>query len=292
MGVIPSIYSSRTVGNLPFYAGGVFGNTKLHLGEVREIVEPTDKRSVSKLFNEYTVLVSQLENGLFAHKLYRNCLLINPLASGGDHSEWRLRASTKPIKDVEQTDGSRVLILCVEGSNNQPIIIGGLRDERCGKDDPGVYYNWQFNGVNFKVQDDGSWELLNKGKTNNLGNKDSKANDDGIGTSIKTDANGDITLKTAKGTEIKLNNNDETIDIKASSDVTINSNKIHLGENATQPNVLGLELIQILTEMITNIMSLSVVVAGTTSTPPINAPAFASVMAKLNKILSQVSYTK
>lgn len=292
MSVIPSIYSSRTVGALPFYAGGAFGNIKLHLGEVREIIEPTSKDSVSKLFNEYSVLVSQLENGLFATKLYRNCLLINPLASGGDHAEWRLRASTKPISDVDHSDGSRVLILCVEGSNNQPIIIGGLRDERCGKDESGVYYNWQYNGVNFKVKDDGSWELLNKGKTDNLGNKDSRANEDGIGTSIKTDANGDITLKTAKGTEIKLNN-DDTIDINASSNVTINSNRICLGENATQPNVLGLELVQILTELITNLVSLTVMIApGSPSSPPVNAPAFAMLLSKLQGILSQVSYTK
>jgi hypothetical protein len=292
MEVISSIYNTEIIGDLPFYDGDLYGNIKLHQGEVREIITPTDKKSISRKFNEYTVLVSQHERGTFAHKLYHNCLLLNPLGSGPDHSEWALRASTKPIEQVEDSDGSRVLILCIEGSNNQPVILGGLRDERCGSDPTGQALNWEYNGVNFKVLDDGSWSIVNKGKTNNLGKVHKDANQDGIGTTIKTDATGKVSVITPKGQSIILDNENDTITIKGNSEVIVEADKISLGEGASQPGVLGQELFQILTDLMSAIAQITVVNAGGPTSTPVNAAVFISLQSKLRNILSRQTYLK
>jgi hypothetical protein len=289
--VVPDIYKRRRIGALPFYAGGVFANIKIHQGEVKEVIPPSSPRSISKLFYEYTVLVSQHEMGTFAHKLYPNCLLINPLAGGGDRADWRLRASTKDVTDVEHTDGSRVLVACVEGSNNQAVIIGGLRDERSGKDpEVGQYFEWEYNGVHFQVNDDGSWQLVSKGKTDNLGQQHADADQDGIGTMITTEANGNLTLHTAKGTEIVLNNNNNDITIKGSDKVTIDAPKIELGSNASDPSVMGNELVGVLQDLCQAIAQINVIVAGSASSPPLNAPQFLSIIARLQQILSKHVY--
>lgn len=287
MDVIPSIFGSGYVGDTPFFDGDVFKNTKLRMGEVKQIIKPTDPESLSKKYYEYSVLAVHIENGVLARRMYRNCVLINSLAGGGDHSSFALRESTKP-NDQSQTDGSRVLLLCIEGSNNRAIIIGGLRDERANNDinNTGHYFDWEFNGVNFKVNDDGSWEVINKGKTDNLGKKHPKANNDGVGTTIKTEANGNIQIKTAKGSEIVIDNTGNKINIKADSEVTIDSDKVKIGSGASQSVVLGNELVTILQELIQNIMSINVIVAGVGSTPPLNLGAFAAMLPKLQQILS------
>jgi uncharacterized Zn-binding protein involved in type VI secretion len=306
--IIPSFYGKRTIGNLPLYDGNLFGNIKLRQGQVSRIVSPTDKDSVSGLFFEYDVVVSQYEVGTIGHRKYKNCLLINPLAGGGDRAMFTLRPSTIPVGAADdtgstdpypdKTDGSRVLILCVEGSNNQAVILGGLRDERSGIDDEKKKHHleFEFNGVNFQVNDDGSWTCENKGKTTNLGKPD-KNRDKGAGTTIKVEANGNFSVASPNNNqEIVIDNTKNTITINGDKDVTINGNKIHCGANADQQGVLGNELVSILKETLTACASIVMMsVAGSPlplTSPPINAAQFTAISAKLDKILSNQTYLK
>lgn len=296
--VVPGIYSTKRVGKEPFFDGYLFANTKLRSGEVIAIVPPTSERSVSKLWLEYDVLVPQYESGTVAHKLYRNCILINSLAGGGDHSSWKLRASTKPYTEIGKTDGSRVLILCVEGSNNQAIIIGGLRDERCGKDkeELGQHYEFEYNGVNFQINDDGSCVLQQKGKTTNLGLPHEDRNE-GSGTSIEIKADGTYIVKTKDDNQsLTINNSNNSITINSDKKITIQGDKICLGNSASDPAVLGNELVVILKELLLACQTMTMFsVAGSPlplTSPPVNAPVFASISAKLDKILSQQTFLK
>lgn len=297
MDIIPSIYNTEEIGASPFYSGGAFNNIKLHQGEVRRIIYPNDAASVSKMFVEYDVLVYQQEMGTYAGKIYRNCTLINSIAGGADQSTWTLRASTQPVENLQESDGSRVVILCVEGSNNQPIILGGLRDERCAKDLSGQHFlNWEFNGVNFKINDDGSWSIVNKGKTTNLGEVDPKANKDGIGTTIKTEANGNITINTPDNNQsIVIDNEKNTITINGDREVTVNGSRINLGKDANEPQVLGRQLVLILTELVAAISTMTMYtfgVPGTVTSVPLNVNLFASIAARLEFILSRQSFVK
>jgi hypothetical protein len=298
MDIVPGIYNTKPVGHNGFYDGQLFSNIKLRSGEVMRIVHPESERSVSKKFYEYDVLVDHMESGAFALKLYKNCLLANPMAGGGDHSAWKLRASTKSYTEVGKTDGSRVLILCIEGSNNQAIIISGLRDERTGGDDPklGHHYDFEFNGVNFQVNDDGSCVLKQKGKTDNLGNAH-RGRGEGSGTSVKIESNGNFTVATKDNDQkVVIDNTKNTITISGNKDVTIDGDKIHLGDKAGQQAVLGNELVSIMREILVGIQSITMCsLAGSPlplTSPPINAPVFAAISARLDQILSNQTYIK
>ena len=294
--VIPSVLDQGGFAS-PFFSGA-FSNYIFRQGEVREIIYPDSKESASKTFIEYNVLVAHYEGGMIGHKIYKNCRLINPLGGGADQSSWTLRASTKPIKDYTSSDGSRVLILCVEGSYNRAIIVGGILDERCGGDNKqdGHHFNWEFNGVNFKVNDDGSWDITNKGKNTNLGNLDPKADQNGIGTTVKVEANGNFIVSSPKNNQsVVIDNTNNTITINGDQDVTIDGSSIHLGKNADEQSVLGNQLVGILQELIqaiTTQTSFTFGVPGTVTSPPINAPVFLAIMAKLQTILSQQTFVK
>lgn len=304
--VIPSFYSQRVVGSQGFYSGGLMSNIKLRQGQVVKVVNPKDEESISKKFYEYVVVVSHYESGALGHKKYQ-CLLMNPLAGGGDQAWWTLRGSTVPIGGDESgktnpypagVDGSRVLILCVEGSNNQAVIIGGLRDERSGGDDEklGHHYEFEFNGVNFQVKDDGSFVLEQKGKTDNLGKAEKNRNEK-AGTSIEVKPEGTLEIATKDNKQsITIDNTNDTITINAKDKITINGERINLGEGAKDPAVLGKELVAIMKEMLIGIQSMTMFsIAGAPvplTSPPINAPLFASISARLDSILSSQTYLK
>jgi hypothetical protein len=296
--VIPGIYGKARLGKRPFFDGHLFSNTKLRCGEVFEVISPKSKSSISKLFYEYNVLVPQYESGTVGTRLYRNCILMNGLAGGADHSKWKLRASTKPLTEAGKTDGSRVLVLCIEGSNNQAVIIGGLPDERAVKDDEskGHQYEFEFNGVNFQVNDDGSFICKQKGKTTNLGEADKDRNK-GAGTSIEVKANGTYIVSTKDDNQsITIDNSNNTIKIQSDKKVTVQGDKIELGTNASDPAVLGNELVSILKELLGALQIMTMAsVAGSPlplTSPPLNAFQFASISARLDKILSDQTFLK
>jgi hypothetical protein len=183
--------------------------------------------------------------------------------------------------------------LCIEGSNNQAVILGGLRDERSGSDDSnkGHHLEWEFNGVNCQVNDDGSWTVVNKGKTTNLGDVDPSANKSGIGTTIKTEANGNIIVATPDNNQtITIDNTNNTITINADKELTINGSRINVGKGASEPQVLGQQLVGVLQDLIQAITTMTVMAAGSPSSPPINSSVFLSIIARLQTILSTQAY--
>ena len=295
MDVIPSIYGQGYVGDSVYYDTDVFNDTRLKWGEVKKLILPTDPESISKKFNEYTVSLIEFGNGVFAKRIYRNCLLMNLLAGGADRVTWTLRPST--VTNGESIgDGSRVLVLCVEGSAKRAFIVGGIRDERSSPDDPskGHHFSWEFNGVNCQVNDDGSWTVVNKGKTTNLGDVDPKANKAGIGTTIKTEANGNIVVATPNNNQtITIDNTNNSITINADKELTINGSRINIGRGANEPAVLGQQLVGVLQDLIQAITTMTMFSTGSPgliTSPPINAPAFAVILARLQTILSSQSF--
>jgi hypothetical protein len=82
-----------------FSDGGAFNEPFLRMGEVQDIIYPDDKRSRSKKFVEYRVLVQRRANGTGNTKVYENCMLWNPLAGLADRCEFTLRADTSENRD-------------------------------------------------------------------------------------------------------------------------------------------------------------------------------------------------
>jgi phage baseplate assembly protein gpV len=254
-------------------------------GEVIRKVDPTSQDSRSKLFYEYDVLVSHYENEAFTTKIYRNCFLINSLAGLADKSHFTLRASDSNDPAIPG-NGSKVLVLCLDGNETQTFIVGGIQAEADPDDvDKGHHFYWEFNGVVLEVNDDGSWSITNNGKTNIKGEADKDRDTDGSGTKVSVEANGNFTIQTPKGQVIKLDNTDGSITISSDQQVTIKTNQatidakqISLGGQATSPYVKGDILVGILTQAFTAI--------GSGLTNGVSASALAAASTQLETALS------
>ena len=296
MEVIPSIYSVESIGW--GHHGGTLSNSnvKLRYGEVKREILPTEKESYSKKYREYEVLVQHYEGGSATHRMYHNCMVLNSFCGLADHSDMALRKSDK--LDYQLGNGSRVFILCVEGNDARAIIIGGPQQRKDLSE--GIHKEVEFNGVNFQVYDDGSWSLTNKGKTDNLGNLDAKADKDGAGTQVKVEANGNFIVSTPnnkcqisidhKSGAINITSSD-TINIKTSqanidadsvkvsaNQVSLDGSSVSVGSNAFHPAVLGDQLALVLAQAFG-------IIAPTLPTPPQQA-ALAAATGQLTTILS------
>jgi phage baseplate assembly protein gpV len=284
--VVPSFYDTSPVFGRTLDDGDAWTNDQFRQGEVKRIISPKDEDSRSKLFNEYDVMVTHRGNGTAINKLYHNCLLINPFGGLADRCHYTLRESDVDLEDALPGLGSRVTILCLDGNETQTFIIGGIRSE-LDEDDPkkGHHLLFEFNGVLFEINDDGSWSITNKGKTDIKGEADDKRDTKGAGTKVKVEANGNFVVTTPNSQTIKVDNKANTIDIESAtkinvkaSQVDLDASRVNLGSAATFSNVLGEPLMAVLTQIITQ-------VAPTLPTPWQQA-ALLAVVPQISTILS------
>lgn len=296
MEVIPSFYDVQGVG-LPEHNGALSSNNiKLRTGEVKREVLPNSKESFSGLYREYDVLVEHYGNGYATHRMYHNCMVMNSLGGVADRSSCGLRVSDK--KDYVLGNGSKVLLMCIEGNDARAVILGGLQQHK--DTSAGVHFDWEFNGVNFQVFDDGSWSVVNKGKTDNNGAMDSRADKEGAGTTVKVGANGDFVVTTGNGkNSLSINHKDGSVTISTTDDVNIqttnanitatkatvdaatislNGSQVSVGSNAVEPAVLGTALATVLAQAFGTI--------GPTLPTPYQQAAIAAAITQLSTILS------
>lgn len=305
MDIIPSIYDTRNVMELEkFEAGGHFDNKMLRVGEVKRIIYPEDKANRTGRFIEYDVFVQHRENGTAVTKMYHNCWLANALGGLADYDFRTLRVNearsgemaTGPAPDVAKTAelgfGSKVLILCINGSHSEAIIISGIRDQRQddkGRKAKGVHMDWEFNGVHVNVADDGSFSVEYKGPTKADGKTDtSKVAAASTGTKISVSNDGSFTVATKdKKQSVVIDNKAGTITVTGDKDLTLNAQTIHIGKDASEKAVLGDTLVKLLGQLIDAIMAQTHPTAVGPSGPPINVAAFAALKPQLMTALSQ-----
>jgi len=296
MEVVPSFYGVQEIG-LPENNGTLpNGNLRLRYGEVKREILPNDKDSFSGLYREYEVLVEHYEGGLATHRMYHNCMVVNSLGGEGDKTSHSLRVSNQ--KGYELGNGSKVLLLCIEGNDARAVIIGGLQQAK--DNSTGIHAEWEFNGVNMQVYDDGSWAIINKGKTDNTGKRHTDADSDGAGTTVKVLANGDFVVSTGNGKNtLSINHKDGGLTIETTDDVTIkttnakvqatqtsvdstsislNGSQVSVGKNAVEPAVLGASLASVLAQAFGTI--------GPTLPTPYQQAAIAAAITQLSTILS------
>lgn len=169
-----------------FDRGDLGGNLALRIGEVKERILPGDERNNNKKFDEYSVFVQHLENDAYSPKMYYHCTLLSDFGGLADKTHFSLRndPGTKRIGN-----GSKVLILCINGSYKNAIIIGGIRDsQEESKDDQDLFadhhYYWLFNGVEIFVNKDGEYSITYNGKTDDDGERNQDVSEDVIGSQI------------------------------------------------------------------------------------------------------------
>ena len=260
MGVIPSIYGVSNIGE--GHHEGVLpnGNVTLRYGEVKKINKPSGNIKVTT----YDVLVQVYSNGGASHVLYYNCTLLDHFGSLADSSDFLLRESEEPGYKVG--NGSKVVVLCLDGNVQKGIIIGGVRQFRHMPD--GVVRQEVFNGVKETFGEDGGWSIYCDGPTDRLGNLRDDAEPNGASISIKADGsvetstpsekcrialdhpNGSIALDSSDSVEVKsysIGLQGTTVEVNADS-ITLDSSSVGVGSNAVEPAVLGAKLVEILSQ--------------------------------------------
>lgn len=184
-------------------------NGLLHPGEVVDIIYPNDPRSNSGIFIEYQVVVVVRNGSGLSSTTYNGCLPVNPFGGGQDTNKFTFRKQTQILNASANTgNGSKVLILCVNGETNSAMIVAGI-------DDPANYtaesasaghnWNWTFNGITQHVYDNGQYTFTFQGATIS-----DTTNPNG-GTFCTWDTDGGITWDTTTGLQLQLNKSSQSL---------------------------------------------------------------------------------
>ncbi len=217
-----------------------YRNTSLRMGIVVRAYPVSDTKNLSKLSNEYDVLVfEQNEDKGSSVITYKNCISAEGMGSITDFFEKSLRikqggGSTPTGLDTKNQDGAVVLILCLDGMTEKAIVMSSMThpDRKTTLVDTDPHLEGEYNGVRIKVNKDGSTSLVFKGATDNKGKaKDSsqasttlKIETDGSfqvdhdHVLFRMDRNGDTTLTAKKDINVTADGN---ITIIAKQDVHV-----------------------------------------------------------------------
>jgi len=153
-----------------------YENYALRVGIITKSIPPTSERSISKLYQEYDVLVyEQNGNTGGAPSVYRNCTGAQSFGSIADYLEYTYRPQTKAFDggnkiDALNQDGALVLMLCVNGQGDRGIIIAALnhpnRDPKV-TDEIGLAF--EYNGLAAAIDAAGAFKITFKGATDSMG---------------------------------------------------------------------------------------------------------------------------
>lgn len=188
----------------------IVGNMALRVGIVTEILYPENERNLSGKVIEYNVLVTEKTEGYSAtFSFYRNCTVNSVFGSSNNNVTQTYTPADKNGSSF--TGGSIVMLLCINGYNTggSAVIIGGLTGDKIGdtpKAEDGQFYDFNFNGINQKINKDGELTIT----FNSIIDKDgNKSNEDAAGTSLKLDKDGGLKLSDNKNQSFELNRTEE-----------------------------------------------------------------------------------
>lgn len=154
-----------------------YQNCYLRIGVIKESYGIKDPKNVTKLVPEYDVIVFEQNEDKGATVItYKNCMAAEALGSLADFFEKNLRKiKNKKTKgdtpSIGGHNGALVLLLCLDGMSEKGIIVGALThpDRKTTLQDTDPHLEGEYNGVNIKVEKDGSTTLTFKGATDNDG---------------------------------------------------------------------------------------------------------------------------
>lgn len=154
-----------------------YRNFPLRIGVVVRSYSVGDDNNRYGLTNEYDVVVmEQNEDKGATTILYRNCMSAEGFGAIADFFETTLRTRKKKTTRGDSTslkgqNGAVVLMLCLDGMSDKGIIIKSLThpDRKTTLKDEGPRLEGEYNGINVKVESDGSTSLTFKGATDNDG---------------------------------------------------------------------------------------------------------------------------
>jgi len=221
-----------------------YNNMSLKMGIVQEIYEVDDKANISQIVPEYDVMVlEQRENSAPTPIVYKNCVMMDNFGGLADYMEFKLRKAEKVEKKEKDgdkigrlQDNSVVLILCLNGNNENAIIIGGAkqakRKTKLTKAAGHAMYG-EFNGLSFSIDKDGALTVGFAGATDNAG----KAKDSKVGGSyMKIKKDGSVEVSDGKKESISFDKTKESTAMESGKDMAITAGKkldVSVGDTAT-----------------------------------------------------------
>ena len=229
-----------------------YRNTSLRMGIVVRGYAISDDKNLTKLTNEYDVLVfEQNEDRGSSIMTYKNCIAAEWGGSIPDFLEktLRIREGAVPVNGFINTsgqNGSIVLIQCLDGMTDKAIIVGAIThpDRETTLVDTQPYLQGEYNGVNVLIDNDGSVTLTFKGATDNDGEQvdDSQGN-----TTVSIEKDGSVqiehstvTLRLDRSGVVTLDaKGDINITAESGSNVTVDGDMINLGANAADAVIKG-----------------------------------------------------
>lgn len=169
-------------------------DVSLRVGRVVAQYAPDDPNNRNKKYIEYDVEVQHADGaGGFATIIYPRAQIASLFGGIADRMQWTPRIVNFDVSK-QIGDSSRVLLLCLNGNSRAVFIIGGLpHPDVKTKQDPALKHNldWEFNGLNALINNDGELILVHKGATDSSGNI---IDDTGAYSSIKFSKEGNIIL--------------------------------------------------------------------------------------------------
>lgn len=153
-----------------------YKNTALRLGIITNIYPISDSKNVTRLSTEYDVIVIEQDaNRGITPVTYKNCLSIDSLGSLADYFEKNYRSQTQTdnqfVPNTKGQNGAIVLVLCLDSTTGKGVILGGQnhpdRPTNLKTSEPQLY--GEYNGVQIKINPDGSTSLTFNGATDNNG---------------------------------------------------------------------------------------------------------------------------
>ncbi len=285
--VIPHFYSGRSVDD----DGDGLSNTRLRVGEVQAVFGPKHALNVSKKRNEYQVFVSHRANRTIVTKLYEHCFLSDAFGSYADFIRYTLRADPSARrKPVAPGVGAKVLILCINGESQNPVILSGIPDAATSVDDEadGHHFDAVFNGVEFNVNSSGELLITYGGATNADGTLADGVDKDSVGTYLTLKKDGSVLISDAKGDNSVLMDRPNSKVVVIANEFDVVADKIRHGStDANQPHIRGSDWKAWMKDMLTAIEDITVFTGVGESSPPINLPEFQTLALRLDTLLSQ-----
>jgi hypothetical protein len=226
----------------------------LHFGEIVAMFPPNHMANISKKETEYVVMVQLRDSiGILTPTPYR-CVRVDGLGGVSDHLRMTVRPSSGEIKERSITDGSMVLIACINGDKNNGVILGGIRhpDNKTVDVSDARYLSFMFNGVAVNIADDGGLKITIAGATKNDGTPDNRS-ENNKESFVEVKANGNVCLSDNHGQTITINPEEKMIFLECdkeehnvdtswkvkTSTATIIADKIYLGGEHLQSMTEG-----------------------------------------------------
>lgn len=175
--VLPSFLLSHHDKGMMDGFNKTYRNTSLKVGVVMNTYPVGKDGNRTGLSTEYDVVcIEQNEDRGATTILYKNCISMAALGGIADFLDKTIRARksksyTGDAVRLNQQDGSIVLILCLDGSADKAVVLGGFphpdRKSTLVNDQPRL--EGEYNGANVKVENDGSTTFTFRGATDSKG---------------------------------------------------------------------------------------------------------------------------